>query len=101
MTSVLGHGSIVHPCAASDQSIKTIRRAPTSLGRSTLVEPLSNRDHEVVSTSIIVGYDGTPAANLALDWAAHQADRQQSALVIVTCYDLPGSGEISFGFATE
>jgi len=47
-----------------------------------------------MSTRIIVGFDGGPAARLALDWAAHEAVARGCGLDIVSCYRIPASGDM-------
>lgn len=48
-----------------------------------------------VTTDIIVGFDGSPGADCAVDWAAHEAERRSVGLRIVTAQlfvELPFGG---------
>jgi nucleotide-binding universal stress UspA family protein len=42
--------------------------------------------NEGVTMKIIVGVDGSAAANCAVRWAAHEAQRRNAEMVIVSCY---------------
>jgi len=42
-------------------------------------------------TGVVVGFDGSPAADAAVDWAAEQAERAGGRLDIVTAWEYPAS----------
>jgi nucleotide-binding universal stress UspA family protein len=52
-----------------------------------------------MSTWVIVGYDGSKSSASALAWATVEAVARNAPLHIVTCYDLPIFGALSFGLA--
>ena len=47
---------------------------------------------------ITVGYDGSPEATEALEWAAHEASARGCELKIVTCYRIPIAGDVQTGW---
>ena len=51
-------------------------------------------------TPIIVGVDGSPSADLALDWAADEARLRRTALKLVYVVDSPGPRG-AYGYLTD
>ena len=47
---------------------------------------------------ITVGFDGSPASHEALRWAADEALARSCGLNIVTCYQLPITGDVYSGW---
>ena len=52
-----------------------------------------------MSSRIFVGYDGTGASIAAVKWAVDEARLRQARLHIVTCYDIPATGDAVYGSA--
>ncbi|MDQ1691922.1 MAG: hypothetical protein QOD87_2030, partial [Pseudonocardiales bacterium] len=48
----------------------------------------------MTGTRIVVGVDGSPAAQSALTWAAREARARQRSLLIVHCSELADAGPI-------
>ena len=51
-----------------------------------------------MSKHITVGYDTSPEASEALEWAAHESEARGCVLSIVSCYRLPVAGDIQTGW---
>jgi nucleotide-binding universal stress UspA family protein len=51
-----------------------------------------------MSKHITVGYDGSPEATEALEWAANEAAVRGCGLRIVTCYRIPVAGDVQTGW---
>jgi nucleotide-binding universal stress UspA family protein len=47
---------------------------------------------------IVVGTDGSPNAQLALDWAVDEARRREAELVVVRSWRPPYAGEAAYGY---
>jgi nucleotide-binding universal stress UspA family protein len=52
-----------------------------------------------MTSRIFVGYDGTGASIAAVKWAVDEARLRQARLHIVTCYDIPPTGDAAYGSA--
>jgi nucleotide-binding universal stress UspA family protein len=52
-----------------------------------------------MTSRIFVGYDGTAASIAAVKWAVDEARLRQARLHIVTCYDIPATGDAAYGAA--
>jgi len=50
-----------------------------------------------MGSRIFVGYDGTGASISAVKWAVDEARLRQARLHIVTCYDIPPTGDAAYG----
>src|SRR3954452_6634762 len=50
-----------------------------------------------MTSRIFVGYDGTGASISAVKWAVDEARLRQARLHIVTCYDIPPTGDAAYG----
>jgi nucleotide-binding universal stress UspA family protein len=42
-------------------------------------------------TRILVGYDGSPGAEKALQWAAAGAERRDAELELISCWQFPSA----------
>ncbi len=51
-----------------------------------------------MSRVVTVGYDGSPSSLEAVGWAAYEASVDDSALRIVSCYEVPAFGEAMGGW---
>ena len=49
--------------------------------------------------SVVVGVDGSPGSDLALEWAVHHADVRRRPLLLVTAAGEPTAGHQLFGQA--
>lgn len=55
---------------------------------------------EHAPSSIVVGYDGSPHARAALEWAMDEARRRNAGVHIVHVWQFPGMALTSYGEAT-
>ena len=67
-----------------------MRPRPRRKGRpmSADTSPTSESTDEVTDYGIVVGYDGSPGARLALDWAVETAERDDRRLTLLHCVSL-------------
>lgn len=59
------------------------------MGRWSLVPAAGATDPGGVNATLTVGYDGSPAAQRAIRWAAVEAARREATVRVVSCYSVP------------
>src|SRR4051794_20871306 len=69
---------------------------PTGTSERSCANHVTNKEGEVMTKQITVGYDGSEPSREAVMWAAAEASTRHAHLKIVRCFDIPVTGEAMF-----